>query len=827
MKKINNNEIIRYNPDINYGLNNEQVENRNAQKLYNHYKQAYGKSYAEIIFSNLFSVFNIVLFIIAGLLIFCGAWKSLFFLFVLIPNIAIGLYEDIKARRLVSKLRLVTAPQATLLRNGKIEKYNTKDVVLDDLIILEAGNQICADSIILKGEVLVNESFLTGESKSVIKKVGDKLFSGSFVVSGNAITKVDAVGKASLAQSIENKANKFKRSPSQILKSLRNIFKVIALFVFFVSIATVILYAIQGKFTIETYKASIVSICGSVIAMIPCGLYLLTSVALAISVIALSKKNALIQDFYSVEMLARCDVVCFDKTGTLTDGNIDFESLEIINEKYSQQDIGQIIANIILSTKDNNSTAKALKNHFLYELTKNPSKIIPFNSNNKFSAVAYSNQESYVLGAPECLNYADKNTILNKCSVNYKVGNRVLILGKLTSSNIDTLPNVEIIPLALIILKDHIREDAIDTFEWFKTNDVTIKIISGDNAEAVSAIALKAGVLNSSKYISLEGMDLQKVKEIANEYTIFGRVNPEQKEAIIQALKDNKKTVAMAGDGINDILALKRADCSISIANAADAAKNVSHVVLTDNDFLKLPHIVDEGRRIVNNLQRSASLFLTKTVFAIFFALLFLIISLINIDSPDMFSSYPFKPQNFYIWEICFIGLSSLALTFEKNNDKIKDMFLKNVFKTVIPSASMIIVSTFVIFVLCYISNVFRVPTSVDTMNQAVSMCVLCFSILSMIVLFKVCSPFTKFRKIVFASAASVGMLALLIDGLINMNNKGDSFFSIYFSNLTLMNYVIVLAICIIAATLYFGITHIMAILKGETNNVKDKPRSK
>ena len=818
---VKNDNIERFNADIKSGLSNEQVELRKKQKLLNRSKKAFGKSYTEIIISNLFSFFNVLLYIIAGVMIYFAIrynepniiW-GMFFMIVLLSNTIIGLYEDIKARRLLSKLRLITQPKAKVVRNGIEQIIDIQDIVLDDIVFIEKDTQISVDGIVLQGEVGVNESFITGESVNVFKSVGETVLSGTFVASGRAYIRADKIGSDCLANTLQVKANKFKRSPSEILRSLRHLFLFIGITVISMAAFLIITFYSQGRFSNQELTLSTVkSITGSLVAMIPSGLYLLTSTALAVGVIGLSKKKAQVQDFYSVEMLARVDTLCVDKTGTITDGNLVVKKvipLKSVTDGY----IAQAISNILCATNDNNATAAALKKEYDLELSSGVVVSLPFSSENKYSGASFKGGKTFILGAPEFLSLKNKAGIIKRCQEYTINGYRVLILGEGKEAIKDNKYFGELEAIALIVIKDHIREDAYDTFNWFKENGVDIKVISGDNALTVSVIAAEAGVASADKYISLEGMDLDQVKEIATQHTVFGRVTPEQKEALIIALKEAKHTVAMTGDGVNDILALKRSDCSIAMASGADAAKNISHIILMDSNFARLPAVVDEGRRVVNNLQRTAALFVTKTIFAFAMTLVFTLASIIKWDNTVQ---YPFITNHLYLWEIFTSGFAAFFIALEKNSERIEGKFLSNIFKKAVPAASMLLGSVFLIFGLYLMQKNHLVDLGIYNFETAKAMSIIAFSILGLVFLYKVCSPFSKYRKIVFLSTIGVNVVFLVVTAIITYSTgETEKILQIPYLEMGGQSYMTTGIIIVMFAAIYLFVYRLIEVFKGE-----------
>ena len=801
------------------GLTTAEVKDRIEKKLVNKTNLTVGKSYFRIFADNLFSFFNILLFVIAGFMIFGGYYSGLLFLGVLIPNIIIGLYEDIKARRLMSKLHVLNAPHSKVIRDGKEIEIPSEELVLDDVVLLGANAQISADSILLEGTLGVNESLLTGEPDIIYKKPGDTVYSGSYVVNGKAYVKVDKVGKDSYVQQLQSVAKKFKRSKSEILASLSNLFKVIGGTVIIMATAMIVTYALQGKFHTELeFKKAIGPISGSLVAMIPTGLYLLTSLALATAVINLSRKNAHVQDFYAVEMLARTDTICVDKTGTITDGTMLVKEIVPIGES-SVGHVKGIIFKTLNATGDTNATAVALMNAVMGFHIDEATATLPFSSENKYSGASFK-EGTYLIGAPEFINLNNKSVIIRKAEEYTSKGYRVLVLahskeqikGKSFEKPCETL--------AILVLQDHIKDDAKETFEWFNANDVTIKVISGDNAITVSEIAKTVGIEHADKYISLEGMNEDQVREIANKYTVFGRVTPEQKAILVEAIQGEGHTVAMTGDGVNDILALKKADCSIAMASGAEASKNVSHIVLMNSNFASLPAVVAEGRRVVNNLQRSSALFLVKTIFAAFMTAMFLLISIFS-KNPDI--TYPFRTNNLYIWETVSLGIPAFFLALEPNAERIKGRFLINIYWKSIPAAIVMILGVTTTFIFAFVA-MNGVYTAISNMESAVAIATIYMSTFCLAVLFKVCQPLSKYRLVVFLGFASIALGCIGTSYILYLNGHGN-IFGIDFNVLSGVNYFTGLCILVSAVVLYFAINYILEVINGE--HLKDDEEEK
>ena len=816
-------EIKRYSPKYNEGLNAEQIKERQENKLDNRTKLVVGKSYTEIIFTNVLSLFNITLFVIAGIMIAFGLYKQLFFLIVLIPNIIIGLVQDIKSRKLMGKLKVMTAPKVTVVRCGEEKVINSSNVLLDEILILKSSNQICVDGEVVEGTVTVDESLLTGESVKIVKNVGDTVYSGSYVVSGKCYIRADKIGEESYASTLSNKAKKFKRSNSQILKSLKKLFKIIGSVVYVMAAFMIITFIIQKR---DVTPDLVGQVAGSLVSMIPSGLYLLTSVALTLAVGSLAKKQAQVQDFYSVEMLARVNLLCVDKTGTITDGTMLVKKVIPTSLGDSEKAIGQIVANVLAATQDENLTAVALKKYFTAKPNMEAKTVLPFNSENKYSAVAFDKDWTYAMGAFEVLPITNKDEIKDKVDEYASKGNRVLVLtrGKEVLKNNKITGKVEAI--ALIILEDHIRDNAPETFEWFSKNKVAVKVISGDNAMAVSEIAKNAGVKDAEKYISLAGKSLEETYKLAKQYTVFGRVTPEQKETLVKAFKDAKKTVAMTGDGVNDILALKRADCSIAMASGADAARNVSHIVLLDNNFDHLPEVVAEGRRVVNNLQRTSSIFLVKTFFAMFLTLLFTLVSAFS--GKDI--AYPFSTMNMYPWEIVAIGIAAFFLALQPNKEIIKGKFLKNIFKKSLPAAAMMVSSVLIVFLFHILDKNQVCYFGLDDYQATTYLAAIVFNILSLVVLYRISSPLDKYRRWVLVGISAVVILLIVYEAIVSFNSdyntwlKGWSLINIYFPSISKMGYVVGAIAVLVPFFVYTGACEVHDLVKkGYEKNDKSK----
>lgn len=689
MKKNKNIEVVRYNPDIKEGLTRAQVQERVEHGLINNTKQSSGKSLFKIFFDNICTFFNLIWVVVFVALVAVGAFSDLLFIIVIVLNTSISIFQEIKAKITVEKLSYVTAPKIFVIRNGETERIPATKLCLDEIIKLGAGNQIPTDCILIEGKIEVNESMLTGESLGVKKQEGDILFAGSYIISGGCVARVNKVGKDSYIQTVAGQAKKFKSPESNLFKDINQLVKYIG----------IIIIPIGGLMLLNNFFAydqniyiAVAKTCGSITGMVPAGMFLLITIALSLGVIKLGRKKTLVQDIYSIEMLARTNVLCLDKTGTITDGTI--RVCEHINLKILPE-IGneQIISNIMNAQASNNQTASALIMFYKKSSDLLVQENIPFSSKRKFTATSFDGLGTFAIGAPEFLNVGTLDKKVEQLIFQKQnEGKRVIMLAHSNEYLVkdrDELP-FYMEPLALVIMEDHIREDAIDTIKWFKENGVSIKIISGDNPYTVANIAKRVGVENADACISLEGMSLSEVEKIANDFTVFGRVSPEQKHIIVKTLKKQGHTVAMTGDGVNDTLALKEADCSIAMADGSEVARNLANIVLLDSKFSSLPSVVKEGRQVINNVQRSSTLFLMKTVFTI-------LLSLITIIT---LSPYPFSPSQLLLLEMFIIGIPSVVLAIQPNSNLIKGDFIPEVLKRALPNGLLMLLNILIIMIL-------------------------------------------------------------------------------------------------------------------------------
>lgn len=725
------------------GLTTEEVQERVSKGLTNRTKKGSSKTYGRIIFTNIFTFFNLLILFIAGLLISVGAYKDIFFLVIVFLNTIIGIAQEIKAKKTIDKLSLLSAPVGSVLRDEKTIEIPISEIVLDDLLNLKAGKQISADAIVKEGFIEVDESLLTGEADVIDKKPGDYLYSGSFVVSGTCTAQTVQVGENSYIETLTNKARQYRRPQSNLMNSLKLMIRIIALLIIPLGLT---LFNMHRGTLGEPLDLSIRQTAGALVGMIPSGLFLLTSIALAVGVIRLAQNNTLVQELYCIEMLARVDTLCLDKTGTITDGTMEVKGIIDIgeNESLAAKDI---IPQVLGALDETNQTNQAMVDKF--GKTEAKYKIIetlPFSSKRKFSAVSFESFGTVIIGAPEfVLNKTELKSIDSKLNKYVQQGLRVLVYAHSPNQLTNRTLPIGIKAISLILIEDAIRRDAIYTIEYFKENNVDVKVISGDNAITVSYIAERAGIENADKYISLEGLTDEEVKESATKYQVFGRVSPEQKQLLVEALKQSGRTVGMVGDGVNDILALKEADTSIAMASGSEATRNVSHLVLMDSSFASMPKVVSEGRRVINNVQSVAILFLTKTIFSIILTFVVLFLG----------KPYPITPSQLFIIDFLGIGIPAFFISLQPNDALVKGTFLKNVLKTALPGA------------LAIVTQVFLIITFFDkrlgfTPFEQNALVVITASFTSMVVLFRLLKPFNVFRRTLFFVLFSVGLFAVL-----------------------------------------------------------------
>ena len=765
------------------GLTNEQVQERIAEGKVNVNENPNTRTYKQIILENTLTFFNFLNIALLVLVLFVRSYKNSMFMGIILINTVIGIIQEIRAKKTIDKLAILTESKTVVLREGKKWSISTEKLVLDDLIFLKTGDQVPADVKVLEGIVEVNESLLTGESDNLSKSQGDELFSGSFVTSGEACCQVIHVGKDNYASQITSEAKEFKRHNSELRNSLNAILKVISIII--VPLGAMLFYK-QYMIVGDTLKDSVVNMVAAVLGMIPEGLVLLTSVALTLGSMVLATKKTLVQELYCIETLARVDTLCLDKTGTITEGTMKVEDVQLYDtaqttvvqhtakfdpetgepvqnvsalkpevtvsaekengqiqetvnsetvsqeERQKLQEIDHIMGNMMSVLHDQNATADALRKRFP---SRNDLKLIhaiPFSSDRKYSGAVFEGRGTYLMGAAQFLFPEGNEELLEHCSNYAQEGYRILVLAHSEQETKGTERPTGLEPLGLFLITDVIREEAPDTLAFFDSQGVDLKVISGDDPVTVSAIAKKAGLKNANHYIDATTIKTpEEMQRAVAECSVFGRVTPQQKKQMVQALQSQKHTVAMTGDGVNDVLALKEADCSIAMAAGSDAAKNIANVVLLDSNFGAMPHIVNQGRRVVNNIRSAASMFLIKTIFSV-------LLSLITIFFGD---AYPFEPIQMSLISACAVGIPTFLLTQENNYNKIDHTFLRHVFMNAFPAAVTITGCVFTIMLVCqdvYHSNVM--------LNTA---CVLVTGWNYMSALRTVYSPLNTYRKVI------------------------------------------------------------------------------
>jgi len=677
--------------DINTGLLRGEVAERENAGLINESIDAPSKTIPQIIASNVFTYFNFVFAFLALLLILVGSFRELTFLPVIILNTLIGIVQEIRSKRVLDKLSIMNAPTARVLRDGQISTIACENLVVDDIVIFDAGNQICADAVVVDGQINVNESLLTGEADEVSKNSGDKLMSGSFVVSGHCMAQLTTVGENSYISRLmlEAKAEK-KGERSEMIRSLNRLIAIVGIAI--IPIGVIMFWQHYIKLG-ETLSQSVVSMVAALIGMIPEGLYLLASVAMVLSVMRLAKKRVLVHELSCIETLARVNVLCVDKTGTITENNIKVDELVELDEYIfgeNEPSLEILVGDFAANMSEDNITMAAIKERFTQNSGTLADKVISFSSAYKYSSAVFG-EDAYVLGAPEFILRERYEEYKEQIEGYSKNGQRVLVFAKYDGVPDGNALAEDVTALCLIVASNPIRKDAKQTFEYFDEQGVEIKVISGDNPLTVSAVAERAGIKNSDNYIDASTLVTdEQIGEAIMKYTVFGRVTPKQKKQFVLALKKAGKTVAMTGDGVNDVLALKKADCSIAMASGSEAATHVSQLVLLDSDFAYMPSVVLEGRRVVNNIERSASLFLVKNIFSMMMAL-FSMIFVVN---------YPLLPSQISLVSMFTIGMPAFFLALEPNHNIIKGKFLPNVLGEALPAGltGFVIVASLMLF---------------------------------------------------------------------------------------------------------------------------------
>lgn len=735
------------------GLTGAQAEERMRLGYGNMPVTPPGKTVKQIILSNVFTYFNIIFFILAGFIIVVRSWNNLMFMGVVIINMIIGIIQELRSKKTLDKLNLLAAPQGTVIRDGKEISVDTAKLVRDDVVIFHSGDQIYADAEVLYGECQVNEALITGEADEIKKQAGDTLMSGSFLVSGSCRARLTAVGADSYASKLTIAAKQSgKQKQGEMMRSLTTLVKWIGVIIIPLGIVMLVK---EVRWLDRSFSDGVVSTVAALVGLIPEGLYLLTSLALVASVLRLAQKKTLVHEMSCIETLARVDTLCVDKTGTITENKMVVDSVcPLCEDRYNADDIALIMSDYVGALSDDNATMAALRVFFHGEPRQKAIGTLPFTSAKKYGGVSFHEDETYLLGAPEVLlgeRYSEFEAAVEEYSAK---GCRVLLLADYSGTLQDETISGEILPLALILLNNKIRAEAYDTFRYFAEQGVAIKVISGDSAATVSEVAKRAGIENAERYVDARTLtDDKLIAEAVEKYTVFGRVTPDQKKRMILALKKQKHTVAMTGDGVNDVLALKEADCSIAMASGSDAACQVSNIVLLRSDFSVMPHVVAEGRRVINNIERSATLFLMKNIFHF----------LLSITSLIFTMPYPFSAAQLSLVSSLTAGFPAFVLAMEPNESRVKGRFLPNVLGRALPPA-------LTDFVLVIGVMLFQYAFRFDT-DMLGTICAITMGIVGICVIIRLCKPFTFIRKLLIGAVCiSFTFCAIFMKGLFTLS---------------------------------------------------------
>ncbi len=764
------------------GLTSAQVEERIKSGRVNGCHNPKTKSVKQIFAQHIFTFFNLINVILATAIFLVGSPKNAMFALVVICNTSIGIFQEIRAKRTIDRLTLISAPKTHVIRDGAETEIPTEEIVSDELIIFRTGTQAAADCVVTEGECEVNESLISGEADPVYKKAGDEILSGSFVVSGEAYGTVTALGADSFTSKITKGAKYVKKPQSKMMDAVNKILKGIAICI--IPISAMLFYNaifVSG----QGLQRAVTSTVAAIIGMIPEGLVLLSSVVLAVSAIRLARNNALVQDLYCIETLARVDVLCLDKTGTITEGTMAVEEVKNLTDKP----VDEAITALMNALNDRNPTYNALKEYWNGESEWQAEKVLPFSSAKKWSGAYFSGKGAYIMGAAEFILGESFAEIKDTAEDFSGDGRRIMLLAHSENNFNDKALPQNITPLALIAITDKIRDEAPDTLEYFANQGVEIKIISGDNPLTVSAVAKKAGVKNAERYI--DASKVENVSEIIDDYTVFGRVNPDKKLEIVKSLKAAGHTVGMTGDGVNDVLALKESDCSVVMQSGSEAARNVSNLVLLDSNFASMPKAVEEGRRSINNIERSASLFLSKTAYSFLLAVIFLFIQ----------RPFLFEPIQTTLTNVMCIGIPSFLLAMQGNKDIIRGSFIGNVLRRAIPNGVTVVLALSAVLIA---GVILRLSTS-----QISSLATVVLAAVSFMITARCCHPVRTWKIV---------MLAVLIGGF----TFGSLMFPEFFGMVDFNFHMHILAVIISASSLA-----VLVGLSAVTTQIAEKIRMK
>lgn len=722
------------------GLTQAEVEARIADGQVNAIQDSSNRSVKDIVMGNTLTFFNFINIVLLALVLSVRSYKNMLFIFIIIANTLIGIFQEIKAKITLDKLKILTVSHVDVIRDGVKKSVTVSELVKDDVILLKSGGQIPADGVILDGEVDVNESLLTGESDSIHKTCGSKVLSGSFVTSGKAMCLLTEVGHDCYMEKLSSEAKQFKRYKTELQRNLDTILKFISIIIVPLGI---ILFAKQYWISGSTYEQAALDTVAAVLGMIPEGLVLLTSVALALGAVRLARRSTLVRELFCIETLARVDTLCLDKTGTITEGHLCVQGEESVKEDI---DLEQLMGRMVAALGDENETFQALRQHYKRNQSTNTKLVLPFSSERKFSGVVFEGEGTYLMGAYQFIFPQADPAVLEKIAEYASQGLRVLTVAHSPNEMTDYTLAEDFEIVGFVFMTDVVRKNAPDILGYFEEQGVDLKVISGDDPVTVAAIAARAGLKDADKYIDATTIHTdEEMEDAILKYSVFGRVTPKQKQQMVRLLKQNGRTVAMTGDGVNDVLALKDADVSIAMASGSEAAKNTANLVLLNSDFASLPHIVNEGRRVINNIKAAASMFLIKTGFSVLTALLTIIVG----------QNYPFQPIQLSVINGCAVAIPTMLLQLEPSFQKVNKHFFREVLRMSMPAA---------ITITAMITIINNIGHSIGTPREMLStVCVLATGWVYLITLRQVYSPMTGYRKFVIYLMQTAYLVAMVI----------------------------------------------------------------
>lgn len=722
------------------GLTQAEVEARIADGQVNVIQDSSNRSVKDIVMGNTLTFFNFINIVLLALVLSVRSYKNMLFIFIIIANTLIGIFQEIKAKITLDKLKILTVSHVDVIRDGVKKSITVSELVKDDVILLKSGGQIPADGVILDGEVDVNESLLTGESDSIHKTCGSKVLSGSFVTSGKAMCLLTEVGHDCYMEKLSSEAKQFKRYKTELQRNLDTILKFISIIIVPLGI---ILFAKQYWISGSTYEQAALDTVAAVLGMIPEGLVLLTSVALALGAVRLARRSTLVRELFCIETLARVDTLCLDKTGTITEGHLCVQGEESVKEDV---DLEQLMGRMVSALGDENETFQALRQHYKRNQSTNTKLVLPFSSERKFSGVVFEGEGTYLMGAYQFIFPQADPAVLEKIAEYASQGLRVLTVAHSPNEMTDYTLAEDFEIVGFVFMTDVVRKNAPDILGYFEEQGVDLKVISGDDPVTVAAIAARAGLKDADKYIDATTINTdEEMEDAILKYSVFGRVTPKQKQQMVRLLKQNGRTVAMTGDGVNDVLALKDADVSIAMASGSEAAKNTANLVLLNSDFASLPHIVNEGRRVINNIKAAASMFLIKTGFSVLTALLTIIVG----------QNYPFQPIQLSVINGCAVAIPTMLLQLEPSFQKVNKHFFREVLRMSMPAA---------ITITAMITIINNIGHSIGTPREMLStVCVLATGWVYLITLRQVYSPMTGYRKFVIYLMQTAYLVAMVI----------------------------------------------------------------